>query len=130
MQASESTPATSRSDKRKMNSPAVGDDSWVRGLRNDDRRKQPMALFERILPCFWDRQSLLFTVGILFQKGQLAGFSPTRGSPVEDRAFGFGSFVTEAQARIDALTSTRIPTPPAFENGGTLFSSACYSSTH
>ena len=53
MQCSNRVPATSRTDERNMNPAAAGDDSGVRELKNDGRRKQPMALFERILWRFW-----------------------------------------------------------------------------
>jgi hypothetical protein len=44
-----------------MNSAAAGDDSWVRELRNDDRSKEPMALFERIFAVLfgWSKSDYL-----------------------------------------------------------------------
>ena len=56
MQASESTPASSRSDKRKTNWAAAGDGSRVWDLKNDDRHKQLMAIFELISLSFLIRK--------------------------------------------------------------------------
>jgi hypothetical protein len=56
MQCSKSAPATSRSDKRKTNSATAGDGSRLRDLKNDDRHKQPMAIFELISLSFLIRK--------------------------------------------------------------------------